>query len=324
MGFETVRLAGLKIWLDGPQAQAYQGALGADEDNALAESKAAVKLRWPLPGCIDDTDEQGLYHAGEHRRILRAPNETGAAYLGRLERAPLAHYWDGTKSGLLLPFEPFFVGIDNGFTPPSQELKHLDPVTDAPMVSIQKAKGRVDPYLWAAHTAPASSFITVKNNGETDGYWDGNCDWFSRVFTFVNSSFAVPWDVDFLWDEPGEWDDGGLWDTTMTSFELSYIRAQIRRNKSPGSYPTTVAIWLPAAPEDGFWESIGPPDALWDDGGVWGDTPTSDPLYLTIGHVWGEENWLGAYGEVPLTDIWPAEDDGLGGWIAFEEDPLQR
>jgi len=320
MGFESVRTASLPLWLDGPNAQAYEGALGADEDAALSETKGAIKLAWPLPGCIDATDDAALYHAGENRRIIQAPGEAGVRYRDRLTRAPLHWYWGGTNAGLLLPFEPFYHAFR--FIPPTEELKRLDPDRDAALIAIQRAKGRVDPLLWSAHTPPNCRFIQVLNNGDVDGYWDGNADWFSRVFWLIDSSFEEPgvWGLDQTWDGFGDWDDGGLWDTTMTLAEATYLRAQIRRNKSPGSYPTTIAIALPGLPEDGFWGSPGE----WEDGGNWGEEPTSDPLYITVGHVWGEEAWLGAWGDWPLTDIWPAEDDGLGGWIAFEGDPLQR
>lgn len=305
MSFETARLASLPIWLDGPNARAYQGAQGDDQDTALAALKAAVKVRWPLSGCLETTDDYGLWAAGEQRRILRAPSETGALYRGRLERAPLAWYWSGTKAGLLLPWEPFFPLT---YTPPSEEVIRLDPARDATMITIQTARGRVDPLYFHAHTPPSCTDVQVVNNGEMGGFWDGNSEWFSRVFFLVTSIYTDPpiWSLDDTWGSVGDWGDGGLWAIDMTEMELAYLRASVRRHKSPGAYPVLAALSMPGGD-------------MWGDPGDWGDgdwNATEAVIYLTFGHVWGEESWLGD----SLVDVWG--DNGT--WGAFEGDPSQR
>lgn len=310
MSYETTRLASLPIWLDGPSARAYQGALGADQDTALADLKAGVKLRWPLPTCLNGADDYGLWAAGEQRRILRAPLEDGELYRGRLSRAPLTWYWSGTKAGLLSPWEPFYSTGSGSptFVPPSEELLRLDPIRDAAMIRIHTARGRVDPLYFHAETAPSCADVQVLNNGEIGGYWDGNSEWFSRVFFLVNSTYTDPaiWDFDELWGGPGDWGDGGLWAITMTEQELSYLRASVRRHKSPGAYPVLAALSMPGGD-------------MWGDPGLWGEgvwNAFENVVYLTFGHVWGEEAWLGD----GLIDVWG--DNGV--WGAFEGDPSQR
>lgn len=319
MSFESVRDSSLPVWLYGAEARAHQGAVGAEQDGLVAGVKAAVKLGHACLGCIEPVDDAALFHAGEERRLLRAPNEPGAAYLERMQRSWSIWYWGGTNDGLAQVFEPFY--RDWGFVPATTDLRRLEPARDAALIDLQRMHGRVNPFYWHAENPPTCEHIRVYNNGAID--WDGNTDWFSRVFIFLDSSWqdpGGPWQCDSQWDQAGDYDDGGLWDTTMTAFEATYIRTMIRRMKSPGAYPTTVAVWLPGLPFDGFWGSPGD----YDDGGLWEAENDSDPLYLTIGHVWGEEAWLGAAGEYPLVEIWPAEDDGLGGFIAFEEDPWPR
>jgi len=311
VSFEDVRLSSLPVWLDGPNARAYEGAGGADEDDALAANKAAVKVRWPLPGCIDASDDYGLWAAGEQRRILRAPSEDGALYRGRLERAPLAWYWSGTKAGLLLPWEPFYDALSGSptFVSPSERLIRLDPDRDARMISIRTAQGRVDPLYFNLHEPPTCSDVQVVNNGEMGGFWDGNAEWFSRVFFLVTSVYTDPpvWSLDELWGDPGDWGDGGLWAIDMTEMELAYLRASVRRHKSPGAYPVLAALSMPGGD---MWGDPGD----WGDGGDW--IADEHVVYLTFGHVWGEEAWLGD----GLIDVWG--DNGV--WGAFEGDPSQR
>jgi hypothetical protein len=305
MSFETARLARLPIWLDGPNARAYQGAVAADQDDAISALKAAEKLRWPLPGCIDATDDDGLRAIGEQKRILRAPEEAGALYRDRLGRASLAWYWSGTKAGLLLPWEPFFPLT---FTPPTEEVIRLDPTRDATMIQIQTARGRVDPLYFNKETPPTCTDVQVVNNGEVGGFWDGNSEWFSRVFFLVTSIYTDPpvWNLDETWGDPGDWGDGGLWAIDMTEMELAYLRASVRRHKSPGAYPVLAALSMPGGD-------------MWGDPGDWGDgnwNGTENVIYLTFGHVWGEEAWLGD----GLVDVWG--DNGV--WEAFEGNPSQR
>ena len=297
--------------MDGPNARAYQGAVAADQDDALAALKSAVKLRWPLPGCVDAADDSGLRAIGEQKRILRAPLEDGDRYRERLERSSLTWYWSGTKAGLLAPWEPFF-NADSAsptFVYPTEELRRLDPIVDATMISIQTARGRVDPLYFHANTPASCTDVQVLNNGEIGGFWDSNAEWFSRVFFLVTSTYVDPyiWNLDGTWGEAGNWGDGGLWGTTMTEQEAAYIRASVRRHKSPGAYPVLAAISMPGGD---MWGDPG----LWGDGGIWNSRELV--IYLTIGHVWGEETWLGD----GLVDMWGSD----GTWGAYEGDPSQR
>jgi hypothetical protein len=312
MGFETVRLAQIKTWLDGPQARAYEGAYGADEDEALLDRTAAVKLRWPLPDCIDASDDLALYHAGEHRRIERAPDEPGALYRGRLERAPLFWYWAGTAAGLMLVFEPFFPAT---FTPPTEELRHLDPVRDATMIAIQRSKGRVDPHLWTAATPPASTSIFVHDLATLGGpYWangDAAHPWWSKVIVFLDSR-SGPWTTDGTFADAGTFGDPGLIGSTITEFDLAYMQSMMRRVKAPSSYPFYVAVILEGDGTIGFL-----PDGLetfGDDNGVFGDV--TQVSFLRIGHCDGEGV---LYGVSPDGTF----NDDLGGFVSFE-DTLQR
>jgi hypothetical protein len=305
MGFESTRQNALPIWLDGPVARAYEGAQGKLQDDELAATKAAVKLRWPLPGCIDPSDDAALEAAGAARGgILRAPIESGVDYRDRLAGAHVRWYWAGTKGAYYNVFEPYTPNALG--TPPSDELFR------APDGSTSQK-----------HTPPTSLWLYVMSNHEADGYWDGNADWFSRVFVGVDCREG-PWDIDSPWDDPGEYDDGGLWDTTMTVLDVRYLLSMIRTWKAVDSYPVTLAIWLESnVPADGFWWSPGE----WDDGGNWEDESTADPLYITVGHVWHEEaglgGWLGPVGDYPLTDLWSDdENDGLPPWQGFV-DPIQ-
>jgi len=305
VSFESVRINSLSIWLDGSEARAHQGAVGAAQDSLILSFRDGVKLGHACDGCIDPSDDAALYHAGEERRILRAPGEAGGDYLERLRRSWAIWYWGGTNAGLSQVFEPFY--IDHDFVGAYTELVRLDPAQDAEMIALQKMHGRVNPLYWHAEHPPSCEWIQVLNNGEMGGYWDGNAEWFSRVFFLLTSIWTDPpiWTTDDAWGN-GLWGDGGLWGTTMTELEAAYIRNMVRRMKSPGSYPTLAAIQL----EGDMWGSPGD----WGDGGLWDSV--EGVAYLTIGHVWGEEAWL----QPGTVDLWGS--DGI--WEAFEGDPPQR
>lgn len=150
-----------------------------------------------------------------------------------------------------------------------------------------------------------ASTVGVFNN--VDISWPDGADWFSRFFVLVDVTAAnllsgSPFKADGLWSDPGNWDDGGLWDTTLSAQDASYLRRSIVKRKAPASYPVAIAFSdLNAG--DGLWGSPG----TYDDGGNWDDT-AGGVFYLPIGHVWGEESWLGG------TDNW----DDPGNWEAFE------
>ena len=296
MGFESTRQNALPVWLDGEQGRGYVGALGAQQDDAWDDYRAAIKLRWPLEGCIDPSDDDALYHAGETRQILRAPVvEEGFEYRDRLYGSHERWYWAGTKSGTLNVFEPYFTpGL---FTPCRLEYTHLE-----------------DGSLFYKHHPPATSMVRIFDFSDLEqvgpiGPGD-DFDHYSRAIVCVDSSVLGPWFPDGALDDVGGYDDGGLWDTTMTVADVQYILRMIRRWKGPTCYPVFVAVRLfEGLP---FWCSPG----FWDDGGSWEDEPTSDPLYITVGHVWHEEaglgGWLG-WQSPQLTDVW----NDFGEWRGY-------
>ncbi|MCC6559653.1 MAG: hypothetical protein IT372_42595 [Polyangiaceae bacterium] len=157
------------------------------------------------------------------------------------------------------------------------------------------------PYLLSAGT------VSVLSNHEI--VWDDNADWSSRVFLLLDSrdgSFGTDsvWDADAsVWqDDP---DDGATftWDSSATVADLHYLRRSIRNFKADWAYPVTIAVWLSGGQlEDGYWDSVG---AVYDDGGVWSEDG-GEPLYWTLGHVWGEEQWVG---------------DGVDTWLEDGDEP---
>jgi hypothetical protein len=157
--------------------------------------------------------------------------------------------------------------------------------------------------------APIDGNVHVYNNCEV--VWDSNFLWFSRVFLILEIGW---WNIDGVWDDPGDYDDGYLWDSTMLIEEADYIRKSLRAWKSDAAYPVTIGIALGGGSitDDGLWGVYG----VYDDGGLWNDN-TDAVTYLTLGHVWGEEAWLGGG-----PHIWDEPDDAWddfvapsGGWI---------
>lgn len=174
-----------------------------------------------------------------------------------------------------------------------------------------------EPYLFTAETC---QFLS---NHEVSGAWDGNADWFSRVFGFLDSTGSGWWSTDGLWsDGISDWSDSespsaATWDSSATVGDLQYLRAAVRLQKADFAYPVTIAVWLRGAGAlpDGYWDSPG----LLDDGGNWDEGDgLEQPVYWTLGNVWGQEDWTGD-GE----DFYPAEaaeTDTLTGddaWIDY-------
>src|SRR4029079_2747295 len=95
----------------------------------------------------------------------------------------------------------------------------------------------------------------------------------------------------------GTWGDGGLWgfwddpnNPPPSSFgvtDLAYLKWELRRAKGAGAYPTTIAVGTVLDAQG--WTAIWGDGSTWGDGGTWGDPDASTIVYLTIGHVWGEE-----------------------------------
>lgn len=225
-----------------------------------------------------DADVSWLPALAHDRLVLRAPVETAEDFAARLARS--IEIWEngGQSTGYVQVFEPY------GFT---------------------------------------SATCQFLSNHEVGGSWDGNQEWFSRVFGFLDST-AGYWSTDGLWsDVPDDhWSDAEdptalTWDSSATVGDLHYIRSAVRLQKADYAYPVTVAVWLQGdgALPDGYWDSPG----LLDDGGNWDEGDgLEQPLYWTLGTVYGQEDWTG-----DGSDFYPAEDantDSLTGddaWIDF-------
>lgn len=299
--FVDARTAQTPRWLRGT-GLAYQEAQGQIQDDELAVLKVAGKLRAPYPiGPTDALDMQG-----EEARILRAPGETDEAYASRLRNKFELWYWAGTPSGLANVFAPFepAASLTIYDIPPSNTPLVLDHATQEDLINARRFRGETSPEVIDVHEPGESTFAFFYGNTEFEGFWFG-ADWFSLVYGIIDAS-SGPWVPDVLWDNSGDWDDGGLWDTSMTAAELKYIRQMILRWKAALAYPVTIAL---AMRFNELWDMPGD----WDDGGNW--TDTDPPIYLTLGHVWGEEEWLGE----GLVDLW--DDDPDETWTAFV-DPL--
>ncbi len=331
MGFERTRKNGLPIWMSGPIAQGYEGALGVRNDEDLALDKGATKLHWPLEGCVSPLDGDALEQIGTNKHLLRAPGEDGSRFVGRLYRGHEAWYWAGTALGLAAIFEPY--GSEDQISGEWRSLA-TGAYGVAELTDVQQYDNGNTLYL-QRHYPPVSEYVTVFDLSNTSGaeestgiinFLDGG-NWWSRCYWHVDcanppDSRIGPWYQDTPWDEIGEYDDGGLWDTNMTIDDVRYLLATIRRMKNYSAYPVCIAVWLADPfPMDGFWCSIGE----WDDGGNWeydeANPLPSDPLYITVGRVWEQEaglgGWLGMAGDYPLTDVWSNEDDGLATWEAY-------
>jgi hypothetical protein len=190
------------------------------------------------------------------------------------------------------------------------------------------AQGWLNVFVPYGFTAATVQFLS---NHEVGGFWDGNEDWFSRVFGFVDSRSGY-WESDGTWEEdPGsgelwsEDEDPGAptWDSSATVGDLAYIREQGQLWKGEGAYPTSIAVWLDTDQmPDGYWDSPGGlwPEDVGDAGGaVWVEDEDCHPLYWTLGNVWGQEAWLAPGSE----DVWTEGDEEMVDlveeekWIAF-------
>jgi hypothetical protein len=301
MGFKEARVLQTPDWLGGPQGYGYQRALGESIDDEVALTKGALRVRYPHPiGPIDALGPQG-----QDRRILRIESPLAlfgvgnVKYAARLTNAHELWYWAGTKSGMAAIFDPF--APTDTRAPPAVNDYRYDRATEADVIAVRSDRGDVQPEVFHGHTAGVSTFAAFYSAWEWGGFWFGETDWYSTFYGLIDSTAGV-WTVDGLWDDPGDWDDGKLWEITMTDEQAKYIRLSMRRMKPVDSYPVTIAIDLDLT--DGFWGSPG----LWDDGGDWTDD-VDGSFYLTIGNVWGQEEWL----QPGTVDLW----DGEGLWEAF-------
>jgi hypothetical protein len=230
--FEEVRERATPDWM-GPTGKALARVQGADQDAALADLKAAVKIRWPAFATGD-----ALVECGHDRALERAPIETDLEYQARLERV-----WDiwqvaGTPAGI-------------------GEIFAVYGYTGATMSVL--ARHQADDFLGVlgGFEFPwASEFVIVLG----PGYFQTTGD---------------------VWGDAPEdvWDATSLWGVTGTTYDLAWIRRQIRRFKSPQSYP--VAIYVDGG--DGVWGDPG----VWNDGGLWDGAPAA--IIWPLWPVWDSE-----------------------------------
>lgn len=297
MSFETALLEELAdlAWADGPEARGFMSVLGAGQDVLAAELKDSIKMTDPLLAPSDALDP-----LSRDRLVIRAPVESGGTaqdnkFRMRLSTAPEDWYWAGTEAGYIR----FVFG----------------------------------PYGLTAEGSPDVSTGTVKvlTNHEVSGQWDGG-DWFSRVFFIVDARDL--WSTDGLWPEDvgdaggdvwSEDTETALWDSSLTVGLVRFFRAAIRRTKADDAYPVSIAVWVGGAGSlpDGYWDSPGEwAEDVGDAGGAVWDEGDSGAVgvYVTLGHVWGEESWTG---DGPGTDFWTEDDEPMEAlhetqrWIAF-------
>lgn len=268
-------------WLAGHDGEAIVGALGAQQDIELRALKDAVLMRCPLEAPSDALSLLAL-----DRMLLRAPPESNADFVLRLDRAHDIWEQGGTSKGIVELFKPY------GFTSATvQFLRNCEVggAWDGNEAWFSRAYGLVD---------------------SRDGYWDYDGEWEEDPGSDVWSE-----------DENAE-----TWDSTATVPDLRYLRAATRLLKSPDSYPVTIAVWLSTHQmPDGYWDSPGglwPEDEPDANGAEWCEDESCHPLYWTLGHVWGEEAWTGdgvdtwvEDEEIEMVDI--AECDQ---WVAFAEE----
>lgn len=107
--------------------------------------------------------------------------------------------------------------------------------------------------------------------------------------------------------DPGDnWDATSLWGVEGTPADVAWLRRQIRRMKSPQSYPVAVSLY--AAVD--FWGDPG----VYDDGGYWGEVGGS--VVWELWPIWGASAFgLGDDG------VWSLDD---GTWYAELEARLPR
>ncbi len=98
------------------------------------------------------------------------------------------------------------------------------------------------------------------------------------------------------------WDGTKLWGCTGTSYDLAWFRRQIRRYKSPGSYPVAIYLLGTLLHWDEGW--------FYDDGTFWGFA-ANEVIAIPLWPVWGQESiglpqrlWTGE-------ETWGARFDAL-------------
>lgn len=220
------------------------------------------------------------------------------------------------------------------------EARHM---IQAPPESLDEFRERLAGHLehWSAAGAAAGyidvfrpygfdeTTVAVFSNHEVGGFWDGNADWQSRVFPFLDSR-AGYFSTDGLWTDDaglsGLWQENEssadeahtfVWDSSASLADLSYFRRAIRLQKADYAYPVTIAVWLAGAGAlpDGYWDSPG----VYDDGSNWTEGDGQEVgVYWTLGNVWGQEIWL-----ADGVDAWTDEEGAMVDlpeseeWVAF-------
>lgn len=262
--FDRARQLRLPRWLGGFESgsygQRYQGSIGGMQEAEVARLRAAAKFRF-----ASTVPDDGLVQAGNDRLLERVPNgisgnvvESFNAFRVRLQHAPGANYWIGTREGIRAIFYPY------GFS-----------------------------------GASFDNSVIALHDYEID-FAGFDPEFFARVWVVLLAMSIFV--TDGTWGDPGTWGDGGTWGSNISVADVGYMRRQILARKSPGAYPVTVAATL----EGDLWGI--PAGVVWEPvGDVWG----GKVVYITIGHVWGEEAWLGG------TEVW-GSPPGEIPWRGYE------
>jgi hypothetical protein len=231
-------------------------------------------------------------------------NATGQAYqgaLGALDDAELDVLKDGIDARLPIyaPHDAYpLLGADRGLlrAPIENEQAYVARLEQAHDIRYWDGTKPAIQQILAPYGITAAQCIVHDN---CDGDWDGNREWFSRFFVLVDVTTNGYFATDGNWNDNGTYDDGGLWDSTISQADARYWRRSIRGLKAPASYPVVLAFVKVFG--DGLWDSIG----SYDDGGNWDDANAPTVFFITIGHVWGEELWLGGDdGNWDAPEIW--------------------
>lgn len=93
-------------WLQGPNAQAWQGAWGLLLDDQIDRIKQSVKARFP-----DYAPSDALPAIGDERQLDRGPFESDTSYIGRLKKAWDVWPFAGTPTGLMVAL--YYGGFTN-------------------------------------------------------------------------------------------------------------------------------------------------------------------------------------------------------------------
>lgn len=283
--YAAARIAALRAPIAGPNGRAWAEALGTAQDEETPLLRVAGVARSPLKA----PDDALVLVLGSSYARPASPRETNSpeAY-----RARLGDSW--------------------GFWNRVQRLSGFGDVA-APYVVAVGVPG--------ATKAGAALFWLPNITGALDGQRAP----FGRVWGILAGALAV----DDVWGSggpaPGRWGDGGLWGVSFDPqapfsepnfgvADLDWLRREVRAAKPASAYPVVIAA--STALDSQGWSAIWGDGAAWGDGGVWGDPAPASVVYLQVGHVWGEEKWIGGGPGLWGTpgDTWANFEPPSAGW----------